>query len=281
MAAGTDQKVIWPGALKGLGGTKMSPKTLALASLSIALALALSGCTAPRSPVGGSGKVSSAPAAEALEVVPMISHVQFGVFEMDVFIERATEPGKVYRPSPGESGTALTKDAPLYATAAETPHDTTFTNAGPFDKGAALGFKLSDWLAASGSAAYLCTGGSTARIDAAFSGLVPNGVYTFWNARLQFTDGKITGGQDLPLGTADGSQNTFQADEKGNGRLSATWTGCNEPSTGGPGIGPDGVARLFAIAYHSDGQTFGGSPGPFGQSTHVQLFGIVKAAPAA
>ena len=32
------------------------------------------------------------------------------------------------------------------------------------------------------------------------------------------------------------------------------------------------LAAVLAIAYHSDGKTYGVLPGPFGQKTHVQLF---------
>lgn len=248
---------------------------LALKTLAIGTLVLAAGCTdAPAPAVGGTGDV--APLSEVLEAVPLISHVAFGVFEMDVFIERATDPGKVYRPTPAESADALYKDAPLYATAAVTPHDPSFTNAGPFEKGPPLGVTLRQWLAASGAAAYLCTGGEVARLDASFSRLVPQGLYTFWNARLDFTDGQITGGADLPVGAADGSQSVLRADEQGNARFVATWQGCNEPSTGGPGIAPTGSARVFAIAYHSDGTTHGATPGDFGSAAHVQLFGIVK-----
>lgn len=238
--------------------------------------VALAGCTTPGSLRGKPDAAVTEARGPVLEVVPMVSHVAFGVFEMDVFIERLTEPGKVYRPTPAEATSPVTRDAPLYATATVTEHDPSFSNAGPFGQGAALNVKLGDWLAASGAAAYLCSEGTDARVDASFARLAPNGLYTFWNARLDFTDGKITGGQDIPIGAPDGSQTVFRADEKGSARFSAAWTGCNEVSTGGPGIGPTGSARVFAIAYHSDGQTYGASPGPFGKATHVQLFGIVK-----
>lgn len=255
----------------------MRSKTIILA---LAAVTVLAGCTTPATPSPPSGAQAPAPPTEALEAVPLVNHVQFGVFEMDVFVERAGQLGKVFRPTPAEAASPLTKDAPLFATASETDHDPTFSNAGPFDKGAPLDLELSDWLAASGSAAYLCTGGQTGRIDARFQKLVPNGVYTFWNSRLDFTDGHISGAQDFPAGASDGSQNTFTADNDGNARFRAQWSGCTDTATGGPGIGPTGSSHVLAIAYHSDGKTYGASPGPFGQRTHVQLFGLVRAATA-
>lgn len=250
-----------------------------LTGLALGTLLLLAGCAARNDSSSGGGTPS--PPKEALELVPLVSHIQFGVFEQDVYIERTGSPGKVFRVTPANATNAATKDAPLFATAATTAHDPTFANVGPFDRGAALNVKASDWLAATGSVAYLCTGGTVARVDGVFSHLVPNAVYTFWNSRLDFTNGAITGATDLAIGTSDGSQNRFNTDDKGNAHFALTWTGCDEPATGGPGIGPTGSARVFALAYHSDGQTYGSAPGPFGQKTHVQLFGFVKAAPAA
>lgn len=249
-----------------------------LAILALASATILAGCTTPNPPPA-SGGGTTAPPSEALEAVPMITHVQFGVFEMDVFIEHAGAVGKVFRPTPAEAAGPLTKDADLWSTAQPTAHDPTFSNAGPFDEGSKLGVKLSDWLKAWGAAAYLCTGGQTGRIDAKFGALVPHGTYTFWNSRLDFTEGHITGAQDFPAGAADGSQNRFTADQDGNARFSARWDGCTPTATGGPSAGsPTGTGHVFAIAYHSDGKVYGADPGPFGQHTHVQLFGLVKAA---
>lgn len=253
-------------------------------TLTVALALAFAGCTAPGadddSDAGdGSGDGAAGAATQALEAVRLVSHIEFGVFEQDVYIERPGGlPGEVFRPTPDDAANPLTADSPLYASAEELDHDPTFMQGGPFEKGAALGFTLAEWLAAKASVAYLCTDGETARLDAAFSGLVPEGVYTFWNSRLTFTGGAITGANDVPAGEPMGTENVFTASEDGTARFSAGWEGCNEPSTGGPGIGPDGGAQVFAIAYHSDGETYGASPGPFGSATHVQLFAFSVAA---
>lgn len=248
----------------------MEPKTI-LTTLALGT-LALSGCLS-----GTPDASSSSAPADTLELVTMITHVQLGVFEMDVFVQK--DPGAVYRPSPTEAAGAFA-DAPLFATGTMTPHDPTFTNAGPFPEGRALGVTLREWLSASAQVAYLCDDGTNAEVVVRFANLVPNGVYTFWNARLTFAGGAITGAEELPLGAADGSQTVFRADEKGNAAFAARWTGCNEAATGGPGVGPDGAARVFAIAYHSDGTTSGASPGNFGLASHVQLFGIVRAVPA-
>ena len=37
------------------------------------------------------------------------------------------------------------------------------------------------------------------------------------------------------------------------------------------------LAPLVALAYHSDGNTYGEYPGAFGRNAHVQLFGMLPA----
>lgn len=238
----------------------------------VGLLMILAGCTATDTTDGDGGAMVGS-GDLLVEAVPLVNHVQFGMFEQDVYIEKVdAEADKVYRPTPADAASPLYADAPLFSSAEMHEHDPSGQDAGPFDKGEALGFTLAEWLAASGSMAYACNDGR-GHITGTFAGLVADGVYTVWNAQLTFEDGAIVAGTDYPAGPADGSANTFTADGDGNGRVSIAWDDCNEASTFD---GMDGQSWVLAIAYHSDGQTYGDEPGDFGKATHVQLFGLAK-----
>jgi hypothetical protein len=105
---------------------------------------------------------------------------------------------------------------------------------------------------------------------------VPNALYTVWDARLDFEEGAIVGALELPAGARDGSQNSLRTDATGAGTYHVTYTPCNAPATGGPGVGATGSSAIFALAYHSDGRSYGASPGPFGSVSHIHLFGFAK-----
>ncbi len=131
---------------------------------------------------------------------------------------------------------------------------------GPFDKGKSLGFTLGQWLAAGGIGIYSVD--NDAQLELSFKNLVPNGVYTVWCSRLTFPpEPNIV---DKPCGAEDGSQNSFASDEKGAGSFSLKLMPL-EAST-------EETASVIALAYHSDGKTYGASPGDFGLNSHVQLF---------
>ena len=66
-----------------------------------------------------------------------------------------------------------------------------------------------------------------------------------------------------PCGEADGSNNTFTTDENGDGFISLSMP--PRPDT------TDERLSVFAIAYHSDGQTYGDYHGEFGRVTHTHL----------
>ena len=152
----------------------------------------------------------------------------------------------------------------VYATAAATPHDpfkVTENPLGPFEGGKSLGLTLQQWLDASGIGIYTVNK-DNAQLDLSFKNLVPNGVYTVWCSRMKFPPNPAI--LDLPCGAEDGSENSFTADEKGTASFSLKLQAL-EPST-------EEVSSLIAVAYHSDGKTYGASPGDFGSNTHVQLF---------
>ena len=70
---------------------------------------------------------------------------------------------------------------------------------------------------------------------------------------------------DFPMGDSDGSQSVFQTDANGNADFALDFSPCLQMSN-------KRLMAMLAIAYHSDGNTYGPSPGPFGIGSHVQLF---------
>ena len=179
------------------------------------------------------------------------------------------EPGKVVRVEGENAKDPLVLAKTVYAAATPTQHDPFKVGnnpLGPFDKGKSLGFTLQQWLEASGIGIY-SVDGENADMTLSFKKLVPNGVYTVWCSRITFPPNpKIS---DAPCGKEDGSENSFTADEKGNGdfnlKLKALEVSTKE------------TASAIALAYHSDGQTHGASPGDFGLNSHVQLFFLLPA----
>ena len=135
---------------------------------------------------------------------------------------------------------------------------------GPFPKGKSLALTLERWLSARGSGTYTVENGK-AELDVSFEKLVPKGVYTVWCSRLTFPpDAKVI---DRPCGAEDGSQNKFLADAAGKGKFKLTMNPL-EPSS-------QETASVIALAYHSDGKTYGANPGDFGKNTHVQIVAML------
>jgi hypothetical protein len=182
--------------------------------------------------------------------------------EQDVYIERVPGSGEVYRVTAGDHD----MNAPLYKTAVETPHNP-FDPAviGPHPRGEALGMTLGEWLRHSGKGSYSCEAG-VGTLDLAFSGLVPNGVYTMWHAFMALPPPvPFTGTLDLPLGARDGSESVFTADANGKAKFKHTFQPCLQMSD-------TWTSSMLAINYHSDGKTYGGHPGQFGYNAHIPLF---------
>ncbi len=75
----------------------------------------------------------------------------------------------------------------------------------------------------------------------------------------------FTGTLDLPLGARDGSESGFVADKQGNANFKHTFEPCLQMSD-------TWTTSMLAVAYHSDGKMYGGSPGSFGLNSHVPLF---------
>ena len=204
-------------------------------------------------------------AANAQEValdLAFVTHLDMDLPEQDVYIERVPGSGQVYRVTKGDHN----MNAPLYATAVETPHNPFDPAAvGPHKKGAPLGMTLGQWLKHSGQGTYTCEAG-VGTLDLTFTGLVPNGVYTMWHAFMALPPPvPFTGTLDLPLGARDGSESVFTADADGRAEFEHTFQPCLQMSD-------TWTTSMLAINYHSDGKTYGGLPGAFGLNAHIPLF---------
>jgi hypothetical protein len=152
---------------------------------------------------------------------------------------------------------------PIFRSAVEVPPD--FLEApfdwGPYPKGEPMGMTLGEWLQAKARGTYTVRG-SKAEIDLAFEKLVPNGVYTLWCSTLTLPPN--TAMEERPCGAPDGSNNRFTAGADGSARVTME-IDAFPPRTAG---------KIFEIgvAYHSDGQTHGASPGQHGRNLHGHVF---------
>jgi hypothetical protein len=127
---------------------------------------------------------------------------------------------------------------------------------------------LGEWLAASGRASAKCIDGGTHTV-LHYSGLLPNATYTVW--QLVF---KAPGFQGNPidnriglgaLGPNDGSANVFRTSASGEGELSAMTPAGPLSIQGSIGAcALDAYEVHYVAAYHFDGLTHGGVPGPNG-----------------
>ncbi len=191
-----------------------------------------------------------------------ITHLDAEMPEQDVYIEREPGSGYVYRVTVGDHD----MDAPLFSVAEEQHHNPfDAEDVGPYSKGEALGFTVGEWLRHSGTGTYTCADG-VGRLDLAFSGLVPEGVYTMWHSFVAIPPPvPFTGTLDLPLGARDGSESVFRARKDGTADFKHTFQPCLQMSD-------VWTTSMLAINYHSDGHMWGGHPGKFGKNAHIPLF---------
>lgn len=193
-----------------------------------------------------------------------VDHLKAGMIEQDVFVEKVKGSGFVYRVTAEEREKYL--DYEVYATKTMQEHDPlNRAKVGPYQKGQSLGITLRQWLSAKGAATYQCEDGWGV-FKAEFENLVPNAVYTFWHSFMaKPPTTPSTGFLDLPMGDRDGSQSVFRTDENGKATYNIRFETCLQMTN-------NQLMGLVAIALHSDGETYGVLPGPFGKVTHVQLF---------
>jgi hypothetical protein len=196
--------------------------------------------------------------------VTFFNHIQAGMNEQDVFIERTAGSDEVYRVTLAD--TDLT--AMLYTSAAPTEHNPLDADdIGPFPKGQALDVTLGEWLDAAGQAVVTCEG-DEGSLRASFERLVPGGVYTLWHFFMAMPATIPFSTYDLPLGERDGSQSVFVADADGRATHEVSFSPCIQMSG-------EQLIGAFAVAYHSDGRTYGSSPGSFGDISHLQLLAFL------
>lgn len=189
-----------------------------------------------------------------------INHIVAGMPEPDVLV--ATEDGDLIRIT-GESPISAIGQ-PIYASTTGADHDMFMLGddpLGPYEMGESLGLTMGEWLSASGSGSYTVDG-DVATVEASLNNLVPNGVYTVWCSQVFVPPNfNIV---NMPCGAQDGSENVVVADSDGN--LSFAIETFVLDSTTEESI------SLIALAYHSDGETWGFDPGTFGLNSHVQVF---------
>ncbi len=192
-----------------------------------------------------------------------VNHILAGMAEQDVFL--ATDDGMVQR-IPGDVPLASIGQ-PLYTTAEAQEHDPFALSEnplGPFEMGSEMGITLGNWLKAGGTGTYTVDG-DVAQIELVLNNLVPNGVYTAWcSVAILPPEVMIT---DLACGADDGSENTFTANEQGNATFSVS-TDALPPTT-------ETSLSMVALAYHSDGNTYGAHPGDFGANSHVHILAVI------
>lgn len=194
--------------------------------------------------------------------VTFVDHIAAGMVEQDVFVDHGGS-ADVFRVTTEDQADYLT-DA-VFSTTSGLAHDPmNMSEVGPYPKGQELGFTLGDWLGASGSGKYSCTDG-VGSLNADFTNLVPNGVYTMWSWYVAIPFPAPFATYDLPFGSRDGSESVFTADASG----SANYEGSVGTCLQGSGLQ---IAEGLAIAYHSDGNTYGPHMGPAGDVAHVHLF---------
>ena len=221
------------------------------------------GLTAATAVLAGAAFASESVYDKPVDIdLTFVYHIEADMPEQDVFIEREPGSGHVFRATRGDRD--LNKA--IFAAAHPVPHSPFDLDAlGPYERGPALDMTLGRWFEATGTGSYRCSNGE-AFIDVTFTGLVPDGLYTMWHFFMAAppTDPFI-GTYDLPIGSRDGSDSVFRADASGSARFQRTFKPCLQLS------GEHLMAGL-AIAWHSDGRTYGVEPGDFGLNSHVQLF---------
>ena len=201
--------------------------------------------------------------AQSSEVIDLKWNTLFGMGLPEQFVFLMNEDGTVYRATPDAPMAAL--ENPLYTMAAAEefvfdPFQLSDNPLGPFEAGEPLGMTMRDYLAARGSGTYTLDG-EMATVDLSFDRLVPNGVYTLWCSTLTIPpDFSIV---DRPCGAEDGSENLFFADEHGEMQVSMSFPALDFPT--------ETTRSVIALAWHSDGETYGDHPGDFGAVTFVPL----------
>jgi len=225
----------------------------------IALAIALLSVT------NSNAKSSAAYDKSVSMELNFLFHVEADMAEQDVFIERDSGSGVVYRATKADRD----MDAPLFYPAKPIGHSPFNPgDIGPYPRGKPMGFTLGEWYAGSGKATYTCENGQ-GTIKARFNRLRPGAVYTMWHFFFVSPPTKPSiGTYDIPMGSRDGTQSIFHTDKNGNATFKKTIKPCLQ-------LSGEHLASGLAISWHSDGKTYGPLPGEFSINSHVQLFTVL------
>jgi hypothetical protein len=184
-----------------------------------------------------------------------------GLPEQFVFV--MNDAGTVSRVTPDAPISML--EQPIYTMASAEdfvfdPFQLSDNPLGPFEAGDSLDMTLRDYLGARGSGTYIVDG-DMATVDLSFDRLMPNGVYTLWCSTLNRPpEFEVI---DKPCGADDGSENTFTSDEYGELQIQMSFPALDLPT--------ETSLSIIAIAWHSDGQTYGEYTGDFGRASFVPL----------
>ena len=210
--------------------------------------------------------------------VAMRHYLDMGLPEQDVFIEvgsahsntpdpsflgpRAIFLPNLFRVTAARALTPADLSASLYAANTIVPHDPYQLGPnplGPNYKGEALGFTLREWLAARGSGTYAVTG-ADADLNLAFEQLVAGGRYALWCGAVAVP--KVAEAERA-CGAADGSQNQFSADTRGNAAFHLPLKALPASTQAAP--------TMLTLTYERDVDSPDGERGGFGLTSHVQL----------
>lgn len=225
-------------------------KSMILSALTLVTALIIGAC-----------QLVASPPTKQVEL-QFVSHIMAQMPEQDVYVLKPDADNRVHRIEASEAEQYMA--SPVYAAAAAVKHDPFVVGDepfGPYPKGSELGFTMAEWLGGAGHGVYTVRG-EQAELDLTFEKLRPDAVYTVWCATINLPPNvAIT---DEPCGAADGSENTFVTNANGEGQFHLRMAKLSDST--------NEILKMIAIAYHSDGKTYGSLPGDFGLNSHVQLF---------
>ena len=186
-----------------------------------------------------------------------VANIEMGIPVQHVYLD--TGDDTVVRP---DNMGPLILSQPLFTSSEYVPDDYLEPpfDLGPFPKGEPLGFRMSAWIAATGQGTYRQEG-ANAEVHLQFDDLVPDGIYTLWCVALVFPTFELI--EEFPCGAPDGADNNFTTDATGHGEIQLTMDAF-PPSS-------NEIIYELAIAYHSDGLTYGPVVGERGKNAHVQM----------
>jgi len=191
------------------------------------------------------------------------TYIELGMPEQDAFIGGdSAAPDPVSRISVPDAYVPQILSRPIFALARPARHDPLKLRRdpfGPFPRGRLLPVTVQGWLGARGRGSY-SVDGATARLEAAFSSLIPNSVYSLWCARHTYAS-------DVTVERACDATNaaaSFTTDAAGAATVRLTLSPL-APST-------EETGTLIELIYHSDGRARAPSESEPGVTTHIQLF---------